>query len=231
MMSQASNQSPTQMTSSRSRRPTKRGEADWPDERPPLAEHLKREERRIKRVAAKATAQCPEHREDMEQELRLRVMRAWTTWNPERGPLSAHSWRHIVGGHIGMIRRTWTQPYGYRSSADIETAPSTVSMDATVGEDGQTFERADPDTRDLEVAEARADARLLVQQIYKILTTDGKGRIQHVNFQTILERLACVEPGDMVELAKRQGVSVQAIASSRNRAMATIKAAMEEIND
>lgn len=205
---------------------------DWPDERPSLVAFLKSQEPRIRRIAYKATLNCPEFCEDMAQDLRIRAMRAWETWDKNKGPLSAHAWRHIMGGHLRLRRRTWTAPLGYRSSADLEQAPSTVSMDATIDDDLNFSEVIAADTsRDVELAEAKAEARLLADRLHDILTRDGKGRIQHINFHQILDRLACVEPGDMVEVAERQGVSVQAIASSRNRAMATIRAAMEELRD
>lgn len=222
----------TEHQQKKSKRKTRPNSPDWPDERPPLDEFLKSQERRIRRIAYKATLNCPEYLEDMAQDLRMRVMRAWETWDKDKGPLSAHSWRHIMGGHLRLRRRSWTAPLGYRSSADMDDAPKIHSIDAPLDDDRSYADViAGDNTRDFELAEANAEAALLVERLHHILTRDGKGRIQHINFHQILDRLACVEPGDMVEVAERQGVSVQAIASSRNRAMATIRAAMEELRD
>jgi len=87
--------------------------------------HLQQQEKRIRRVASKAVSMFPEYEEDMAQELRLRAIRAWETWDKEKGPLSAHTWRYIVGSHLKLIRRTRISarlPWDWRSTSPRPTA-------------------------------------------------------------------------------------------------------------
>lgn len=197
---------------------------DWPDERPPLHVHLQQQEKRIRRVASKAVAMFPEYEEDMAQELRMRAIKAWETWDKEKGPLIAHTWRYIVGSHLNLIRRTWTYPLGYRHSN--LPAPSTHSLDAPID--------SDEDMLWIDQLEGREhipeDAILARREMANILPRIQKCIGKQIPMDVALERLAA-EQGELADVARKQGVSIQAVGSSRKRMLAAIRAALEVEHD
>lgn len=196
---------------------------DWPDERPPLQVHLQQQEKRIRRVAAKAVSMSPEYEDDMAQELRLRAIRAWETWDKNKGSLSAHTWRYIVGSHLKLLRRSWTYPLGYRFSR--KTAPSVYSLNQPMGDDGDEFIFNLPGGAD--VPENEIMARREVSGIMpRIQGCIGK----QITVSAAIERLTADE-GEIVDVARRQGVSIQAVYSSRKRMLASIREALEVEHD
>jgi hypothetical protein len=200
-----------------------RSEYFWPEDRPPLDDYLRQQEKFIRRVASRSMCMAPEYQDDMAQELRLRAIRAWETWDPKKGPLATHAWRYIVGSHLGLLRRTWTCPLGYRYSR--RTAPSIYSLNATIGDDDDEFidNVAGGDDVPEEAILARGQLAAILPRIKECI---GK----QISMEAALERLIA-DQGEIVDVARKQGVSIQAVYSSRNRMLAAIRAALEVEDD
>jgi DNA-directed RNA polymerase specialized sigma24 family protein len=195
------------------------------ERRPTPAEHLRREEKRIRALAARATAHCPEWREDIEQEMRIRAVGSLASWDPEKGPLSAHSWRHMTGSAIGYRIRALTAARGWRQTiADGrgEGAPQVGSLES-MGDEGEGAWEAILGEEDdgYRVADARAEVRAIRKIMQGILDSRGGKK---VDAGVMLERvasLACFD--EMGEVARRQGVSRQAVHQSAHRARKALR--------
>lgn len=186
--------------------------------KPTLAQHLRAEEGRIRKLATAATAKSEMWREDMAQELRLRAVKAWETWDAEKGPLSAHTWRYLCGSHLNSIRHSWTVPYGFRSRAD---APSVGSLDCPVTPTGETWlDILASDDDGFEAIESKQLAARIAPTVAAIL---AERKTVNVSVADMIERLCCVEPGDIAACAKRQGVSIEAVSRSREKLIQKIR--------
>lgn len=196
--------------------------------KPTVEEHLLREERRIRSLATRATSHCPEWREDIAQEMRIRAMKAWQTWNPERGPLSAHSWRCMTGSAIGYHIRALTAARGWRQTIGDgrgEGAPSVGSLEA-IGDEGESAwaDLLGAEEEGYRVVDARAEVRAIRKTMQGILDSRGGKK---VDAGMILERVAALASYDeMAEVAKRHGVSRQAVHQSAHRALKALREAM-----
>lgn len=195
---------------------TYRSDIDWPTERPPLHVHLKQQEKRILRVAAKATLSHPEWADDMAQELRLRAIRAWETWDPTKGPLSAHTWRYIQGSHLRFFHRQWTAPKGFRCRDD---EPKTESLDVPLPSgDGTKADSVEGGIVNFDQVDAAYDARRVLPLVIEEITSNR----QTPGVDVMIARLCAVENGDMADVAKQQNVSLEAVRASRQRLIANL---------
>ena len=197
--------------------------------KPTPEQHLRAEERRIRRLAAGATLKCPEWREDIEQEMRIRAVMALESWDPEKGPLSAHTWRYMSGSAIMYRIRTLTEARGYRQTVgekrQVEGGiPSTGSVeDLAERKDGSSgWEDAIGVEDDgYRLADARFDARyirrLLAQQ------NAAKGG-PPTDLDAMMERIASLGAHDeQAEVAAKHGVSRQAVNQSAHRAIKALR--------
>lgn len=198
--------------------------------RPTPAEHLRAEEKRIKALAARASAHCPEWREDVEQEMRIRAVESLATWDPEKGPLSAHSWRYMTGSAIGYRIRSWTAARGWRQTIAEgrgEGAPSVGSVeDLAQGKDGESAwaEIFGAEEEGYRVTDLRSEVKAIRKTMQGILDSRGGPR---VDAGVMLERvaaLACYD--DMAEVAQKHGVSRQAVHQSAHRARKALREAL-----
>lgn len=198
--------------------------------RPTPAEHLRAEEKRIKALAARASAHCPEWREDVEQEMRIRAVESLATWDPEKGPLSAHSWRYMTGSAIGYRIRSWTAAKGWRQTIAEgrgEGAPQVGHLEAMGdAEDGESAwaELLGAEEEGYRVADARAEVRAIRKTMQGILDSRGGPRVDAGVMMERVAALACYD--DMAEVAKRHGVSRQAVHQSAHRARKALREAL-----
>ena len=198
--------------------------------KPTPEEHLKNEEKRIRIMAARATGSHPEWREDMEQEMRIRALMALESWDPEKGPLSAHTWRYMSGSHIGYIMRLWTSVRGYRhalSQGRIDGMPRTGSLEEfAFRDDGSSgWEEAIGVEDD---GYRRADARFDARYVTRLLAEqNAKKGGPPTDLKTMLERIASLGAHDeQAEVAARQGVSRQAVNQGAHRAIKALRLQM-----
>lgn len=195
---------------------------DWPKTRPPLEVFLKQQDSRIKRVAARAMFLNPEYAEDMAQELRLKAVKAWETWDAERGPLSSYTWRHIIGSHLPYYRRYFTVPKGYRCSKRGEKDPKTMSLNVNVqGSDDVEYIDQLPGGYAIpeNVISARQEVEHLLPEIMECIG-------DKIPMKVALERIAVLH-GEIPDVAERQKISPQAVHNFRNRAIKLIRERLE----
>ena len=198
-------------------------------DRPTPEEHLQAEEKRIKRAALKYCRYHPEWREDIEQEMRIRCVKALELWDPERGPLGPFTWRYMTGSHIMYRIRTLTEARGYRQTVGEKRKveggiPQTGSVEDILQQDDGSSAWDDvlgQEDDGYRLADARFDARyirrLLAQQ-------NAKKGGPPTDLEVMVERIASLGAYDeQAEVAAKHGVSRQAVNQSAHRAIKALR--------
>ena len=154
-------------------------------------------------------------RDEYAQELRLRVVQAYRSYDESKGmSLKNWTWLCCKDGHAQQVWLTMHKPKGYRSTQD------TVAM-ASLDDEESVLQLAadspDPNQAKLLDAVRREVAKLLAER--NVAKSVGVG--------DMLVRLAASDHGDLTEVAKAQGVSKEAVRTTRNRMIAQLKERLE----
>jgi len=153
----------------------------------------------------------------------MALVRAYETWS-EDGGASLRQW--------GFRHLKWSTGYGVRSLYGergyrwgSEAGPSMTSVDAPVGDDTRVgdFLRADVDV------ERDVEDRCEVEHVMRIVERVLSANRSDIDVPAMVDRLAATDR-EMAEVARRQGVSREAVRRSRQRMIEAVRREMG-IND
>lgn len=154
-------------------------------------------------------------REEYAQELRLRIVQAYRSFDESKGmSLKNWTWLCCKDGHAQQVWLTMHKPKGYRSTQDTVAVASLDDEESVLQ---LAADSPDPNQAKLLDAVRREVAKLLAER--NVAKSVGVG--------DMLVRLAASEHGDLTEVAKAQGVSKEAVRTTRNRMIAQLKERLE----
>jgi len=176
------------------------------------AEWLQACEPLVQKLARKWGRNWPE---EYAQELRMRVVEAYRTYDDSRG-MSLKNWTWLLcrDGHMQQKHLEMHYAMGKRASRERV-------QHADLDDDEQVLQLAadlpDPDNAKLLDAVRREVAILLAE----------RNTAKSIGLGDMLVRLAASDHGDLTEVAKSQGVSKEAVRATRARMLAALKERLE----
>ena len=154
--------------------------------------------------------------EEYAQELRMRVVEAYRSYDDARG-MSLKNWTWLLcrDGHMQQKHLEMHYAMGKRASRE---KTEHIDMDDNEQVLQLAADMPDPDNARLLDAVRREVAKLLAER-----NTATKS----IGLGDMLVRLAASDHGDLTEVAKSQGVSKEAVRATRARMLAALKQRLE----
>lgn len=146
--------------------------------------------------------------EEFAQELRLRVVQAYRSWDPQGGmSLKNWTWRVLKDG---SSQQRWLEMHYLKGARSSRVQP----------------EMADVDKVEIPVAPASTEAAEDYQKVVAEVKAILDRQRNNITAGQMMQRLLADEHGDISKVAHAQGVSKQAVRQSRQRMLTALQERM-----
>lgn len=144
--------------------------------------------------------------EEFAQELRLRVVQAYRSWDPQKNmSLKNWTWRVLKDG---SSQQRWLEMHYLKGARNQRVQPEMADIDKVeIG--------VEPDLETGDYSRVVAEVRAILESQRNSITA-----------KQMMARLLADEHGDLTKVAKEQGVSKQAIRASRQRMLTALQERM-----